>query len=440
MKTDDEMIESLFRRREEYYKKSAGRKILFALHSGCGRITVPLAAAAAAALFMITVHKNAVTDDIGRDITDTPKTSAAEAYGAHNDISSLATDEKQNEETKKLPFENAPFCFSFDGMIYKYYDENSYPEIYRFDKNKLREAGTGVILETDPEVGICTVYNVEGSDCKAVAADNGVYLYKAVGESSYTVEGIEFKIKAVHRTAKKYHASMLPVFKEGEDIIFRAYDEKGYPVNDTFILYAPSLTEVMDSVLWEVSSEFFYQPTYSAPIVIFDYYDMTELCRRIRNDSLTAGDIIGEFGISAEIAVNNEIIAAGSQIYYTDFYRTEYVLEAYENSDEIALTRIASGETIYLTDPDCDFERFLAYENVPLEVRDQYSDGSELILRLTEMWAYYVLTVKEVTQAGGQYSEDRYEIFYNSDGKEYAAEAYADLNGKIESFSIRVIN
>ena len=47
MKTDEEMIESLFRRRDEYYRKEAGKHTFFAALKITGGIALPIAAAGA---------------------------------------------------------------------------------------------------------------------------------------------------------------------------------------------------------------------------------------------------------------------------------------------------------------------------------------------------------------------------------------------------------
>lgn len=456
MKTDEEMIESLFRRRDEYYRKTAKKNTLFAAFKVIGGISLPIAAAGAVALLMISAQKNTITDDIGGDVTEVPKsdTAASDIYNGENS----PYPSEQGTEMMNISCESAPLCFSFDGTIYKYDDETFESEKYRFTKDNLTESGTAVVLDTRLDAERCTVYDLEDSDRKAVITDNDeICLYKAVGSSSHTVEGIEFEIKALHRTAKNCQASMLPLFKEGEDVVFRAYDKSGNPVNDTFILYTPTLTEVSDNALWEVSTKYFYEPTYSTPINLISYSQMTYLCAMIWMGRLNADDFIEAVGYNSEnvvidyehgipdyytdfyftdIVVNDEHIATGIQIYYTDFYRTEYVLEAYDNSDEIALTRIATGERILITDQGADYLDFLL-SFVPYQ--DEYTDTAEKVSRLLDMYLVNTLTVKELNCAGFEVSEtyhDRYEIFYTENGKERAAAAFMDENGNLSRFVV----
>lgn len=436
MKTDDEMIESLFRRREEYYRKAAKKNTVFAALKVIGGVALPIAAAGAVTLFMISAQKNVIKDDIGTDITEIPKSDAAAASDIYDGEKSYDPSENW-EESSKMSFENPPTCLSFEGTIYMYDNETYGPEMYQFLKYRLSESGTAVTLEADSETERCTVYDLEGTDKKAVFTDGGICLYKAVGSSSYTVEGIEFEIKALHRTAKNCLASTLPVFREGEDIIFRAYDESGNPVNDTFILYTPLLTEVADNALWEVSSKYSYDPTYSAPINLCSYDNMIVICRMIQSDGLNAEGLINIFGSNAEIVINDELIAVGFQAYYTDLHRTEYVLEAYDNSDKIALTRIATGERIYITEPECDYKKFLSPESVPDGFRDEYEDTADKVSRLFEMYAGDTLTVKELNEVGFEVSKDymdRYEIFYTEHGKKRAAAVFMDDKGDVEGF------
>lgn len=428
MKTDEEMIESLFRRRDEYYRKEAGKHTFFAALKITGGIALPIAAAGAVTLLLISAQKNFVTDDIGSDITDIPKTEpiAADTYnGAYFE---------EPGENKKISLESAPLCFSFGDTVYRYESQFLPAEADGYAKKNLIESGTGIILETDAENPRCTVYGMRDTEQKALIVDGKVCLYKPVFSSSYTIEGIEFRINALHRTAKKYRASMLPIFKENEDVIFRAYDIYGKAVNDVFILYTPALTAVADNALWEVTAEYSYKPDYTSSINLINYYDLTALCDIIRSDRLSAADIIHEFGHNAEIFIDNTLETAGVQLYYTDLHRTEYVLAAYDHSDEIALTRIATGEMIYITDPESDYRAFLDPENASANVKDEYEDTADKVSRLFDMYLGNTLTTKELEEVGFTVSEiypDRYVMFFAENGTERVAAVFMENGDEV---------
>ena len=458
MKTDKEMIESLFRRRDEYYKKMSRKNTILAALKITGGIALPLAAAGAAALFLIFAQNNIVFENIDSDISagaaDCP---LSQVWGIYNGVNALDPYEISGKN-KKSVLDTAPLCISFEGTIYKLEEEADFSAA-AYPINRFTEAGTARVLESDPEYGECTVYNIDGggqsanvpnnsgeqaydfipADMKAVFFTNGIGIYKAVGSSSYMVEGIRFDITALHRTSKKYRASRLPIFKENDDVIFRAYDLYGRSVNDAFILYTPALDGVSDFALWEVTAEYSYEPVYNSSISLENYFDFTCLCSLIQKDELLAADLIALYGCNVEIAVNNYHLTSGIQIYYTDPYRTEYVLEAYEHSDDITLSRVASGETVYLTDPDCDYEAFLSPYNVPDAFKDECEDTADTVSRLLEMYGSDTLTVKDLEDAGFRLSEtypDRYELFFDKNGERRAAAVFMDEEGNFNNFMI----
>ena len=82
MKTDEEMIKSLFERREEYYAANAKKSaVMAAIKAVCGAV-LPIAAAGTAAMFLILAQKNIPSDiDVSRnEMSDTAAADTAEPF------------------------------------------------------------------------------------------------------------------------------------------------------------------------------------------------------------------------------------------------------------------------------------------------------------------------------------------------------------------------
>ncbi len=366
MKTDDEMIKSLFERREEYYAKSTKKSFVMAAVKVVLKTAAPVAAAGTAAFFLILAQKNIPSDNY---IT----------RGEITGILSSGTAEKNDNipnytETHRLTA-SPPLCFSFGGQIYAAAEEQS-DNFKKYAALNLTEAGAASVLETAPEEAECIVYKLNGSDLKALKTEDGIKLYRPVGKSTYTVGGWEFEIKALHRTAEKYAASALPVCREGEDIVFRAYDVNGKPVNNIFILYTTELLD-FDSVLWEACGNIPENELYNYPDIDFmQYSSLMDFCEKIRLNGYNAYDLIDRYGCNTDIVIDGKLSAMGIQIYYTDLNYIEYVLEAYSHSEEIVITRMATGESVFITDDICDIEGFLNPDNVHLSLEeDNLNDG-----------------------------------------------------------------
>ncbi len=426
MKTDEEMIKSLYKRREEYYARTAKKSFAIAVIKAVMGTAVPIAAAGAAAFFLILAQKNIAPQD---DMSGGETTDIAPASAGDN-----GENTKKSEASEKLT-SSPPLCFSFGGQIYGAAEEQG--EFFtEYAASNLTEAGTAAVLETEAEERECIVYKLEDSDLKALKTEEGTVFYRPIGKSSYTVSGWEFEITALHKTAERYKTTALPIFREGEDIVFRAYDGNGRPVRDVFMLYTPELLD-FDSVLWEVKGNLPENTreldNYPAPEFI-QYFSLVRLCERIRSDGFKADGVIAEYGCNTDIVIDGKLVAKGIQLYYTDLNYTEYVLEAYEHSDEIAITRLATGESVFITDDICDYREFLNPDTVPETVK---GEGVITADKVSRMWEKHVrgaaegngLTEREIIGAGfkkSEEAEDKYELYYTFNGREYIAEAYID--------------
>lgn len=430
MKTDDEMIKSLFERREEYYAATAKKSaVMAAIKAVCGAV-LPIAAAGTAAMFLILAQKNIISDiDISRnEMSDTVAADTAEPFNGDMGVTDDFT------KLKNLTV-SPPLCFSFDGQIYGAAEEQS-DSFEEYAASKLTEAGIARVLETNSDESECTVYRLDDSDLKVLKTKEGIKFYRPIGKSSYTVSGREFEIKALHSTAEKYRATAMPICREGDNTVFRACDESGKLVKDVFMLYTTELL-CFDSVLWEVTGNIpeNTRDLENYPDLDFiEYFNLIVLCERIRSNGLKANDLIGEYGCNTDVVIDGELISKGIQVYYTDLNYTEYVLEAYADSDEIAITRMATGESVFITDDICDYREFLNPDRVPLAVKGEEVNVADTVSRLMEKHVRGSaegngLTEKEIIMAGFTKSEDvsdKYELYYTFNGKEYVAEAYID--------------
>lgn len=107
------------------------------------------------------------------------------------------------------------------------------------------------------------------------------------------------------------------------------------------------------------------------------------------------------------------------------------------------MSRTASGETVYLTEPDCDYKAFLSADNVSDTFKDEYEDTADKVSRLFEMYGSDTVTVKELEEVGFTVSEsyhDRYEIFFTENGKQRAAAAFTDGEGNLKFFTVNDID
>ena len=134
MKTDEEMIKSLFERREEYYAANAKKSaVMAAIKAVCGAV-LPIAAA------------GNIPSDIDVSRNEMSYTAAADTAEPFNGDMVETDDFTKLKNLKVSP----PLCFSFDGQIYGAAEEQS----DFFEENaatKLTEAGIARVLETNSD-------------------------------------------------------------------------------------------------------------------------------------------------------------------------------------------------------------------------------------------------------------------------------------------------
>lgn len=460
MKTDEEMINSLFKRRDEYYKglekaklisKNNGKTVLKLI----GGIVIPIASAAAVALTLVAVQKNIVQNDI--DLTDSEILSAetkknsggAEGISAQHLLKLYESDRSElADDFKSLDFMETPMCISYNGKIYKSDYYMTLPDVTYVDytpaasaeTSTFTVAGTAKVLESDFPDTECTVFDVTGEpEYKAIVANGCIELYREMGDTIHTVQGIEFEIKALHRTAKKFQATRLPVLYEGEDIIYRAYDPSGEPVKDAFILYTPELTgSYTEYAVWEVTGTIPEELLGEYPELCFiSYEQLIDLSVKAQWDSLTLEQIKTLKAVNA--GTENE---TRYQLYYTDEAGREFVAEFYGNSDTAVIIKLSTNGSISTKRDIYNLDDFL--DNVKTDFPENNNNLVESMTISREQFKSLVermnngsLTKENIISAGGivwNENPKRLDFFFPGNKVDYTVTAVIGEDDRVMYF------
>lgn len=461
MKTDEEMINSLFKRRDEYYKGLEKAKLI-SKNNGktalrlMGGIVIPIAAAAAVALTLVAVQKNIVQNDI--DVTESESLSAetkknsgaAEGISAQQLLKLYESDRSElADDFKALDFMETPMCISYSGKIYKSDYYMTLPDVTYVDytpavnaeTSTFTVAGTAKVMESDFTETECTVFDVTGEpEYKAVVANGRIELYREMGDTTRTVQGIEFEITTLHRTAKKYQATRLPVLNEGEDVIYRAYDRFGEPLKDTFILYTPELTgSYSEYAVWEVTGTIPEELPGECPELCFiSWEQLVDLSLKAQYDSLTFEQINALGAIDASTESETRY-----QLYYTsNGMRTEYVVEFYGDSDTAILIKLATNESIYLKKDVYNFDDFLSYGKTEYpeynnDLVQSMTISYEQFKTLVERMNNGSLTKENIISAGGivwNKNPKRLDFFFPGNEADYTVTAVIGEDDRVMYF------
>lgn len=460
MKTDEEMINSLFKRRDEYYKGLEKAKLI-SKNNGktalrlMGGIVIPIAAAAAVALTLVAVQKNIVQNDI--DVTESESLSAetkknsgaAEGISAQQLLKLYESDRSElADDFKALDFMETPMCISYSGKIYKSDYYMTLPDVTYVDytpavnaeTSTFTVAGTAKVMESDFTETECTVFDVTGEpEYKAVVANGRIELYREMGDTTRTVQGIEFEIKALHRTAKKFQATRLPVLNEGDDIIYRAYDPSGEPVKDAFILYTPELTgSYTEYAVWEVTGTIPEELPGEYPELCFiSWEQLVDLSLKAQYDSLTF-EQINALG-ATDAGTENE---TRYQLYYTDESGREFVAEFYGNSDTTVLIKLNTNESMNIKRDIFNLDDFL--ENVKTDFPENNNDLAQSMTISREQFKSLVermnngsLTKENIISAGGIVWDEnpkRLDFFFPGDYVDYTVTAVIGEDDRVMYF------
>ena len=461
MKTEEEMINSLFKRRDEYYKglekaklisKNNGKTVLKLI----GGIVVPIAAAAAVALTLVAVQKNIVQNDI--DLTDSEILSAetkknsggAEGISAQELLKLYKSDRSElADDFKALDFVETPMCISYNGKIYKSDYYMTLPDVTYVDytpavsaeTSTFTIAGTAKVMESDLSETECTVFDVTGApEYKAVVSNGCIELYREMGNTIRTIQGIEFEIKALHRNAKKFQATRLPVLYEGEDIIYRAYDPSGEPVKDAFILYTPELTgSYTEYAVWEVKGTIPEELLGEYPELCFiSYEQLVDLSVKAQWDSLTLEQIKTLKAVNA--GTENE---TRYQLYYTDESGREFVAEFYGSSDTTVIIKLSTNESIRIKRDIFNLDDFLNYVKTDFPEYNNDLVRSMTISReqfksLVERMNNGSLTKENIISAGGIVWDEnpkRLDFFFPGNKVDYTVTAVIGDDDRVMYFT-----
>lgn len=478
MKTDDEMIKSLFKRREEYYnglkqakvKKGGEKRTVLKI---IGRIALPVAAAGAVALTAAAVQKNIANDTVDINMTDgvnftpiteQPPASEEEIISAQMLLKLYESDRsKLCDDFKALDFATIPLCISHEGKIYKsdYYMtlpdafNNDYIPAVSAEDSSFSVAGTAKVLESADEflTGECTVFNVIGHPEYMAAVVNGrIELYRETGASARTVGGIEFEITAFHRTAEKYIATYLPVLREDGDVIYRAYNNVGMPVKDAFILYTPDLTGFdSEYAVWEVTGEIPDELLGDYPALKFisiaelvELVELSEQAKNGKNDLLKNAEVM-----CANQTVSDELKSTRYQLYYIDELNREYIAEIYTDSDEAVLTTPATNESIPLKEGGETLDNFLMYGCEPALLKTNYSLTEAMTVKYGELKSLVEkmnggnLTKDDIIRCGGvvwNENPNRLDLFYAGNDADYWITAVIGEDERVRYFNVSRTN
>ena len=467
MKTDEEMIKSLFKRRDEYYKslekaeirsKTSGKAVLKLI----GGIVIPITAAAAVALTLVAVQKNIVNNDI--DLTDSEgiipenKNFSAEAESiSSQELLKLYESDRSKlaDDFKALDFVAMPMCISYNGKIYKsdYYMTSPYVTYVDYTPTVSAEtstytaAGTARALESDLSDAEFTVFDVTGEpEYKAVVVNGRIELYREMGDTLRTVQGIEFEIKSLHRTSYKFQATRLPVLCEGEDIIYRAYDRFGEPVKDTFILYTPELTgSYSEYAIWEAEGTIPEELLGEYPELSFiSFEQLVDLSVEAQNDSLSFEQMRALDAVNA--GFDDTEGETRYQLYYTsnDGIDSEYVVEFYGDSDTAILIKLGTNESIYLKKDILNFDDFLSYGKTEHpeynnDLVESMTISCEQFGSLVERMNNGSLTKQDVISAGGivwNKNPKRLDFFLPGNETDYTVTAVIREDDRVMYFTV----
>ncbi|MCM1053878.1 MAG: hypothetical protein NC394_00005 [Bacteroides sp.] len=475
MKTDEEMIKSLFKRRDEYYenmKSSEARGGGKAALKTVGAVLLPFAAAAAVVLTLVAVQQTVIKNDI--DLTDSVSLEPDDGIAPSEDNGISANEliklyesdrSRLSEDFKALEFTYTPMCISYNGKLYKSesYMTSKYTAYGDFapaaDKEACRYSAAGTARLADltaaSDDSECTVFDVVGKpECKAVIINGVIELYREMGPAVQTVRGIDFEIMYLHKTSERCYATRLPVLQEGESIIYRAYDISGNPVTDTFILYTPELTGIYSEyAVWEVKGEVPYEllgeyPAFE-PVTLDQFIrlcidaadDNTLLSYHRLNEALDELKVEEPFEkLIHSTADNKELtgitVENSYQLYYAYESGTEFAVEIYDDSDGAVLTKIATNESMELKDIT-----YLYSFMDDSQTTGEASSGSITYSRfksLVEQMNNGSLTAENIIAAGGiVWTDDphRFSFRLEEQDADYFITAVVGNDGRVQYFT-----
>lgn len=305
MKTSDEMIKSLFERREEYFnKKTRGSGILRII----GRASVPLAAAAAVALTIIGIQRNAdINDIVITEEANDPGVSGIADITNNTGVSGTTGIANETDSTGTEPTENSdfdPWKATVAELMKNYWEKDAmggnfissalkdFPDfIIAEGKICMLVGGRTDMLSADLNIisdgvfaddcvylksGLCDILPPSGLTAEEqrrfnacctfyTCAENNMYkaafindvlcVFYEIGDASCEVEGVKYKIVSAHLSPAMGGATEEKIGEENGIGIYKMYDANNcLYLTDRFALYSDTLVNAVGGYrLWEAA-------------------------------------------------------------------------------------------------------------------------------------------------------------------------------------------
>lgn len=478
MKTSDEMIKSLFERREEYMnRKSRGARIL----QIAGRAAVPLAAAAAVALTIVGIQKNTETD-----IIITEETSNTNLVNETDNTGTEPTDiidpnrltikqlQKQyldntalGEDFVSTTLGNTPEFIVADNKICKLVggradlpasNPDSEPAgIYADDcvyvKSGLCDILAPFILYAYEYKSFpyATFYTcAENSMYKAVFINDILYIFYEIGDASYNVEGIEYTIVSPHLTPENGGATKEEIAEENGISIFRMYDISNNDhkyLTDRFVLYSKDLKEKSGLYLWEAAPSLQSEPSLQPAIEprtcenVLSYNQLSYIMEEINANKYSAEQAMELISKVTGIEANSENDEEAYFRFYFNNSSADYAIyiSADLNADTLTMTyeNLITGVNVSGLEEHYTELRdgFVYYEPEPADISYRTAKEIAELAGSGKLTAAY-LTEKGASRSDLENRQYRYTLLFEYKSLYYSIEVWTDVKSNILAATI----
>ena len=478
MKTSDEMIKSLFERREEYMsKKSRGAGILRI----AGRAAVPLAAAAAVALTIVGIQKNTETDIIitedasNTNIVNETDNTGTEPTGVIDPnkltIKQLINQYLDNtllgEGFVSTTLGNTPEFIVANNKICKLVGGRADMPVSNLDS-----VPAGVYADDCVYVksGLCdilapsilyayeyksfpyaTFYTcAENSMYKAVFINDILYIFYEIGDASYNVEGIEYTIVSPHLTPENGGATKEEIAEENGISIFRMYDISNNNheyLTDRFVLYSKDLKEKSGQRLWEAAPSLQSEPLFKPTIEprtcdnILSYNQLSYIMEEINANKYTAEQAMELISKVTGIEANSENDEEAYFRFYFNNSSADYAIYLYAdlNADIIIMTyeNLITGVIVPgLEESYTELQDgFTSFEPEPADINYRTAKEIAELAGSGKLTAAY-LTEKGASRSDLENEQYRYTLLFEYNSLYYSIEVWIDIKSNILAAAI----
>lgn len=478
MKTSDEMIKSLFERREEYMnRKNRGVGIL---RIAC-RAAVPLAAAAAVALTIVGIQKSTQNDIViteetsNTNLVNETDNTGTEPTGVIDPnkltISQLQKQYLDNtalgEDFVSTTLGNTPEFIVADNKICKLVggradmpasNPDSTPAGVYADDCVYVKSGLCDILAPSilyayeyKSFPYATFYTcAENSMYKAVFINDILYIFYEIGDASYNVEGIEYTIVSPHLTPENGGATKEEIAEENGISIFRMYDISNNDhkyLTDRFVLYSKDLKEKSGLYLWEAAPSLQSEPSLQPAIEprtcdnVLSYNQLSYIMEEINANKYSAEQAMELISKVTGIEANSENDEEAYFRFYFNNSSADYAIYLYAdlNADIIIMTyeNLITGVNVSgLEEHYTELQDgFVYYE--PESSNINYRTAKEIaeLAGSGKLTAAY-LTEKGASRSDLENGQYRYTLLFEYKSLYYIIEVWTDVKSNILAATI----